>query len=61
MDQKRLKKLLDSKEGMQLEFKTASTDQLPKNLFESICGMLNREGGDIRPTIYPSPSNSGNR
>lgn len=47
MDQKRLRKLLNGKEGIHLEYKTASTDQLPKSLFESICGMLNREGGDI--------------
>jgi ATP-dependent DNA helicase RecG len=38
---------LDSKESIHLEYRSASTNQLPKNLFESICGMLNREGGDI--------------
>jgi len=47
MDHKRLRKLLGNKEGIHLEYKTASTDQLPKSLFESICAMLNREGGDI--------------
>ncbi|MCD0488252.1 putative DNA binding domain-containing protein [Pedobacter sp. MC2016-14] len=47
MDQKRVTKLLGRKEDIHLEYKTASRDQLPKSLFESICAMLNREGGDI--------------
>lgn len=41
-----VKKLLKQKEGIRLEFKEAKTD-LPANLFESICSMLNRDGGDI--------------
>lgn len=47
MDIQRIKKILKRKEGVRLEFKLASTASLPKNLFESICAMLNREGGDI--------------
>jgi len=39
----RVKKLLKQKEGIRLEFKESQTD-LPSNLFESICAMLNREG-----------------
>ena len=41
-----LKKLLKQKENIRLEFKE-SGHSLPSNLFESICSMLNREGGDI--------------
>ena len=47
MDIQRIKKILKQKEGVRLEFKLASTSSLPKNLFESIFAMLNREGGDI--------------
>ncbi|WP_200800988.1 AlbA family DNA-binding domain-containing protein [Pedobacter caeni] len=43
----RIRKILEQKEGLRLEFKLASTEFLPDNLFESICAMLNREGGDI--------------
>ena len=39
-------KLLRKKEDIRLEFKE-SKNTLPKNLFESICAMLNRDGGDI--------------
>ena len=46
MDIKRVQKLLKRKEGTRLEFKEAKKD-LPNNLFESICAMLNRDGGDI--------------
>ncbi len=41
-----VKKLLKQKEDIRLEFKESRTD-LPGNLFETICSMLNREGGDI--------------
>ncbi|HBC86337.1 MAG TPA: AAA family ATPase [Lentisphaeria bacterium] len=41
-----VRKLLKQKENIRLEFKTAGRD-LPENLFESICAMLNRDGGDI--------------
>jgi ATP-dependent DNA helicase RecG len=46
MSIERVKKLLKHKEGIRLEFKESRTD-LPGNLFETICSMLNREGGDI--------------
>ena len=39
-------RLLNQKESIRLEFKEART-ALPSNLFETICAMLNREGGDI--------------
>lgn len=41
-----LTRLLNQKENIRLEFKEAIT-ALPNNLFESICAMLNRDGGDI--------------
>lgn len=46
MNTDRVKKLLNRKEDIRLEYKKATND-LPKNLFESICAMLNRDGGDI--------------
>jgi ATP-dependent DNA helicase RecG len=46
MSLERATKLLNQKENIHLEFKEAKT-KLPSNLFESVCGMLNREGGDI--------------
>lgn len=42
----RVKRLLKQKEDMRLEFKEA-VSALPGNLFESICAMLNCDGGDI--------------
>ena len=42
----RVKRLLKEKENIRLEFKEAVT-ALPGNLFETICAMLNRDGGDI--------------
>ena len=41
-----VKRLLNQKENIRLEFKEAK-NALPVNLFESICAMLNRDGGDI--------------
>jgi len=41
-----IKKLLKQKENIRLEFKE-SLNSLPLNLFESVCSMLNRDGGDI--------------
>jgi len=41
-----VKNLLKQKEGIRLEFKEAK-EKLPENLFESICALLNREGGSI--------------
>lgn len=46
MSIERVKKLLKEKENIHLEFKEAK-NALPANLFESICAMLNRDGGDI--------------
>ena len=43
---KRVEKLIRQKEDIHLEFKEAKKD-LPKSLFETICAMLNRDGGDI--------------
>ncbi len=42
----RVKRLLKQKENIRLEFKEAK-NALPENLFETICAMLNRDGGDI--------------
>ncbi len=39
-------RLLNQAENIRLEFKEARI-ALPSNLFETICAMLNREGGDI--------------
>jgi len=46
MNIERVKRLLKEKENIRLEFKKAAA-ALPDNLFESICAMLNRDGGDI--------------
>jgi len=46
MSVERVQRLLKEPENIRLEFKEAVSD-LPKNLFESICSMLNRDGGDI--------------
>ena len=46
MNIERVKRLLAETENIRLEFKEA-TSALPNNLFESICAMLNRDGGDI--------------
>lgn len=46
MNLDRIKRLLKQKESIHLEFKEAAV-ALPGNLFETICGMLNRDGGDI--------------
>jgi ATP-dependent DNA helicase RecG len=44
--QQHLKRLLSVGEGIRVEFKEAK-NSLPANLFETICAMLNRDGGDI--------------
>ena len=44
--QARLKHLLAMGEGIRVEYKEAKT-ALPTNVFETICAMLNRDGGDI--------------
>ena len=41
-----LKTIIKKGEGIQVEFKTASFE-LPKNVFESVCAMLNRQGGHL--------------
>ena len=46
MDITRIKRLLKEKENIHLEFKEAA-GALPGNLFETICAMLNRDGGSI--------------
>lgn len=46
MDIARIKRLLKEEENIRLEFKEAAT-ALPGNLFETICAMLNSEGGSI--------------
>ena len=42
----RIKNILNQGEGIRVEFKKAQ-NELPENLFETICAMLNRTGGDI--------------
>lgn len=42
----RIKNILLQGEGIRNEFKQAK-EKLPENLFETICAMLNRSGGDI--------------
>ena len=42
----KIKKLLSQGEGISVEFKKAE-NQLPKNLFETVCAFLNRNGGEI--------------
>ncbi len=42
----RIKNILSQGEGIRNEFKQ-SREKLPDNLFETICAMLNRSGGDI--------------
>ena len=46
MDITRIKRFLKEKENIHLEFKEAA-GALPGNLFETICAMLNRDGGSI--------------
>lgn len=46
MSIERARQLIKKKENIRLEFKGAAT-ALPGNLFETICAMLNRDGGDI--------------
>ncbi|MFK7984297.1 MAG: RNA-binding domain-containing protein [Saprospiraceae bacterium] len=46
MDSQQIKRLLNQGEGTQIEFKSAHFG-IPKTLFDSICGFLNRNGGHI--------------
>lgn len=43
---KNLKRIISEGEGISVEFKSA-TKSLPANLFETVCSMLNRNGGHI--------------
>lgn len=44
--QHHLKRLISNGEGLRTEFKKAEAN-LPRNRFETVCAMLNRDGGDI--------------
>src|SRR3990172_8020588 len=46
MSIERVRRLLRQRENILLEFKEAKAE-LPETLFETICAMLNRDGGDI--------------
>ena len=46
MSIERVRRLLRQRENIHLEFKEAKAE-LPEPLFETICAMLNRDGGDI--------------
>ncbi len=46
MNTKSIKELIDAGESRVVEFKT-SRNELPGDLYESICAFLNRDGGDI--------------
>jgi ATP-dependent DNA helicase RecG len=41
-----IQQLLEHGEGISVEFKKAK-EQLPSNLFETVCAFLNRNGGNI--------------
>jgi ATP-dependent DNA helicase RecG len=58
MSIERIKRLVTEREGLRLEFKEASKT-LPGNLFETICSMLNREGGDILLGVNDAGSITG--
>ncbi|NDV84858.1 RNA-binding domain-containing protein [Bacteroides sp. 51] len=46
MDINHIKSLIKQKESIRLEFKEAKR-AVPKSMWDSVCSMLNREGGDI--------------
>jgi len=46
MNTEALKQIIQQGEGIQVEFKKASF-ALPKNVFESVCALLNRLGGHL--------------
>jgi ATP-dependent DNA helicase RecG len=46
MNQEIIKKLIAKGEGVSIEFKEASFD-VPKNIYETVCAFLNRNGGSI--------------
>ncbi len=41
-----IRKLIAQGEGINLEFKAAKSE-LPKNIYETVCAFLNRDGGHI--------------
>lgn len=55
MDTKELNKLLKDGEGTHIEYKEARSN-MPSDLFESVCSLLNKEGG----TILLGVDNDGN-
>lgn len=46
MNEEGLRSLLTKKEGTMLEFKTAKNN-VPESMWETVCSMLNRNGGDL--------------
>jgi ATP-dependent DNA helicase RecG len=46
LDIEEVKSLIIKGEGLRIEFKTAR-EELPRNVYETICAFLNRKGGDI--------------
>ena len=46
MTAEKINTILTNGEGLKTEFKLAEND-LPNNLFESICAFLNTQGGEI--------------
>ena len=46
MIKKRISKLLKEGEGLRIEFKECKT-QLPKDIYETVCSFLNRQGGEL--------------
>jgi len=46
MTEKEIENIIVKGEGLTIEFKTAK-DELPKNIFETVCAFLNRNGGIV--------------
>jgi len=46
MTEKKINKIISQGEGLTIEFKKATND-LPTNLFETVCAFLNKQGGEI--------------
>jgi ATP-dependent DNA helicase RecG len=58
MTEKEIQNILDQGEGVTVEFKSAGKE-LPKNLFETVCAFLNRNGGTILLGIGDSKKVTG--
>ena len=58
MNEAGIRKLLQQGEGLQVEFKTARK-QLNRDLYQTICAFLNRDGGDILLGVKDNGSLSG--